>query len=168
MRQTMELAEIVRRDAVTGPNTKWFPADRSSFPLASLVGQQDGGSLAMESPLSSVSGSEEHATPVSRAQGQVIRLLPFTLVWLVLAVGIVWVLGMSWPWLLLMFGGFTAATYWRMNRDEFEFSRNGLERHRVDAYTDLREKELDQSHELKKMALTAYLEIAKSQYGDDK
>jgi len=51
-----------------------------------------------------------------------------------------------------------------MNGQEFEHSRNGVERHRIDAATDLREKELDHTHELKKIALTTYLEIARAQY----
>jgi len=34
----------------------------------------------------------------------------------------------------------------------------------LDSATDMREKELDQAHELKKMALQTYLEIARAQY----
>ena len=51
----------------------------------------------------------------------------------------------------------------RLNGQEFKHSRNEVERHRIDAATDLREKELDQTHGLKKMALTTYLEIARAQ-----
>ena len=165
------------RELVTGPATRWMvePKENIAFPIEQLVGHDAGrvgGALATVDPaLIALGGSEEYATPVSRAKGQVIRLLPFSVVWLVLTGGLVWVLGLSFPYLLLGFAVLTAATYWRMNRDEFDHSRNGLERHRVDAATDLREKELDQTHELKKMALTTYLEIARAQYlgvNDDK
>lgn len=141
-----------------------------NFPIEKLAGGdvgQVGGSLALtdaDRVLGTVAGSEEYATPVSRAKGQVIRLLPFSLVWLVLTGGLVWLLGLTFPYLLVGFAVLTAATYLKMNRDEFEFSRNGLERHRVDASADIAEKQLDQNHELKKMALTTYLEIARAQY----
>ena len=106
--------------------------------------------------------SEEYATPVSRAKGQVIRLLPITIVWLVLTASVVWLMGLSWPYLLIRFSAFTAVTFIRLNRQKFEHSRNRVERHRIYATTDLREKELDQTHELKKMALTTYLEITRA------
>ena len=109
-------------------------------------------------------GSESYETPVSSAKGQVIRLLPMTIVWLVLTASVVWLMGLSWPYLLIGFSALTAATFIRLNGQEFEHSRNGVERHRIYAATDLREKELDHTHELKKMALTTYLEIARAQY----
>ena len=173
MQRTAQTDITVYRDSgVSGPATRWLAPqqDNVNFPIEHLVGNdvgQVGGALTTIDPqltLGSVSGSEEYATPVSRAKGQVIRLLPFSVIWLFLTGGLVWLLGLSFPYLLLGFAVLTAATYWRMNRDEFEYSRNGLERHRVDAATDLREKELDQTHELKKMALTTYLEIARAQY----
>ena len=86
-----------------------------------------------------------------------------TIVWLVLTAGVVWLMGLSWPYLLIRFSALTAATFIRLNGQEFEHSRNKVERHRIDAAAALREKELDQTHELKKMALTTYLEIARAQ-----
>ena len=165
-RQPTGKAEIVQRQEVSGPATRWLPGDNIQFPIERLAGGDVGqvGGVPVDLALYQPAGSEEYATPVSRAKGQLIRLLPFTAVWLILAVGVVWLLGLTWPWLLLWFGIATAFTYWRMNRDEFEFSRNGLERHRVNAAADLKEKELDQTHELKKMALTTYLEIARAHY----
>ena len=169
-RQPTGKAEIVQRQEVSGPATRWLPGDNIQFPIERLAGGdvgQVGGAIAIadaDRVLGSVGGSEEYSTPVSRAKGQLIRLIPFTAVWLILAGGVVWLLGLTWPWLLLWFGIATAFTYWRMNRDEFEFSRNGLERHRVNAAADLAEKQLDQNFELKRMALTTYLEIARAQY----
>ena len=176
-RRTAQRGEIVPlptgergRELVSGPATRWLPADGMNFPIEKLAGGdvgQVGGSLALtdaDRVLGAVAGSEEYATPVSRAKGQVLRLLPFTAVWLLLTGGLVWLLGLSFPYLLVGFAILTAATYVRMNGQEFEHSRNGLERHRVNAAADLAEKQLDQTHELKKMALTTYLEIARAQY----
>ena len=175
-RRTAQRGEIVPlptgergRELVSGPATRWLPADGMNFPIEKLAGGDAGlvgGALAQLDPaiLGAVGGSEEYATPVSRAKGQLLRLLPFSLVWLILTGGIVWALGLSFPYLLVGFAILTAATYVRMNGQEFEHSRNGLERHRVDTAAELREKEMDQTHELKKMALQTYLEIARAQY----
>ena len=168
-RQTTGKAEIVQRQEVSGPATRWMPADNLNFPIERLaggdVGQVGGATVTVDPALyNGTGGSEEYATPVSRAKGQLIRLIPFSAVWLILTGGVVWLLGLTFPYLLVGFALLTAATYLRMNGQEFEHSRNGVERHRIDSATDLAEKQLDQTHELKKMALTTYLEIARAQY----
>jgi len=172
----MQRNEIVvqqnSRDQLSGPNTRWMLPDQPGmdFPIAALAGHdvgQVGGALSRTDAaiLGTVGGSEEYATPVSRAKGQVIRLLPFTAVWLLLTGGLVWVLGLTFPYLLIGFAVLTAATYVKMNGQEFDHSRNGLERHRVNASAEIRLDEAEKAHELKKMALVAYLEIARAQYG---
>ena len=93
----------------------------------------------------------------AQAYRQVIRLLPFSITWLVLGVGITWLLGLTFPYLLIWFSVFTAFSYWAMNKDEFRYSRNGLERHKVDSAVTVRLTELEHSHELRKMALEGYL-----------
>ena len=103
------------------------------------------------------SGSAEHATPRSRAIGQVIRLLPFSLVWALLVWGLVWILGLSAPYFLAGFALLTAVTYYRMDKNEFQYSRNGLERHKVDSALTVRLTELHNSHELRKIAVEGYL-----------
>ena len=157
-----------QRAAVTGPNTRWLPGEGLAFPIDRLAGPDVGsvsGHLATVDPaLIASAGSEEYATPVSRAKGQVIRLLPFAAVWLLLTGGVVWLLGLTFPYLLIGFALLTAATFVKMNGQEFDHSRNGLERHRVNRAADLRKTELENTHELKKMALQTYLEIARAQY----
>ena len=127
------------------------------------MGQPTGAMITIDPALHGAGGSESYETPVSSAKGQVIRLLPMTIVCLVLTAGVIWLMGLSWPYLLIRFSALTAATFIRLNGQEFEHSRNKVERHRIDAAAALREKELDQTHELKKMALTTYLEIARAQ-----
>lgn len=169
-KQSTAIARAAPPATVSGPATRWLPGDNIQFPIDRLAGSDSGqvnGAVAItdaDRVLGTVSGVEEYATPVSRAKGQMIRTLPFAVVWLVLGVGVVWLLGMEWPWLLVWFGTTTAVTFWRLNREEFLYSRNGVERHRIDAAADIAEKQLDQQHELKKMALSTYLEIAKAQY----
>ena len=157
-----------QRAAITGPNTRWLPGDGLNFPIERLAGSDVGsvsGHLATVDPaLIASAGSEEYSTPITRAKGQVIRLLPFAAVWLLLTGGVVWLLGLTLPYLLIGFAVLTAATFIKMNGQEFDHSRNGLERHRVNRAADLRKTELENTHELKKMALQTYLEIARAQY----
>lgn len=174
--RTAQRGEIVQtggdpgRAIVSGPATRWMAGDNIDFPIDRLAGGdvgQVGGAVAIadaDRVLGTVGGVEEYATPVSRAKGQMLRTLPFAVVWLVLGVGVVWLLALEWPWLMLWWGVLTAVSFWRLNREEFLYSRNGVERHRIDASADIAEKQLDQQHELKRMALTTYLEIAKAQY----
>ena len=169
-RRNQIVLQPTSREVISGPNTRWLPSDDLNFPIERLAGSDAGlvgAPLGQLDPaiLSAVGGSEEYATPVSRAKGQLIRLIPFTAAWLVLSVGVVWVLGLTAPYFLLMFALLTAATYLRLNLDEFRYSRNGLERDRVDSAVEVRMDQAEKAHELKKMALVAYLEIARAQYG---
>lgn len=146
-----------QRAAISGPNTRWLAPERTApaellGPVSNMPAVYDPAFASHEG-----SGAEEYATPVSRAKGQVIRLLPFTVVWLMLTGGMVWVMGLTFPYLLIGFAVLTAGTYHAMNRTEFQHSRNGLERHKVDAALSVRMKEADQTHELRKMALKGYL-----------
>lgn len=146
------------REIVSGPATRWMAGDGPDFPIEQMMNMGQGGAMVTIDPaLHQTGGSESYETPISSAKGQVIRLLPMTAVWLVLTVGLVWLLGLTWPYLLIGFSALTAATYWRMNLDGHEHSRNGLERYRVRAATQVRLDENAKSHELRKMALEGYL-----------
>lgn len=168
-RQTIELPaqrmgddnDLAQKLALSGPNTRWLKplAGGSGEPPAALLAPVHNPPVIYDPAFTSHenSGSEEYATPGSRAVGQLIRLAPFSVVWGLLTWGMVWILELSGPYFLLGFAALTAATYWRMNKDEFNFSRNGLERHKVDSALEVRLTELENSHELRKMALEGYL-----------
>jgi uncharacterized protein (DUF2062 family) len=100
---------------------------------------------------------KETATPVQRAFGLGIRLIPFTIAWLVLALVLAFALDGELIVPFLLFAGLTALTYYLMNRQEYEYSAAGLERHKADLAADLRELQLQQEHELKRSALDSYI-----------
>ena len=82
-RRTAQRGEIVPlptgergREVVSGPATRWMaPVEQNiAFPIERLAGNDAGlvgGALAQLDPsiLGAVGGSEEYATPVSRAKG---------------------------------------------------------------------------------------------------
>lgn len=158
------LVQAHQRATVEGPNTRWLLPEQE--PPAQLLAPMSAPSVYVEPAFTSHenSGSEEYATPISRAQGQVIRLIPFSIVWLLLTGGVVALLGLGFPHLLTAFALLTAITYWRMNRDEFDHSRNGLERHKVNAALEVRLLQMEQDHELKKEMMQTYLRIAEGHY----
>lgn len=164
-RQTIELpARVIDDDtaqklALSGPNTRWLkPLGGETLPDA-LLGPVQNAPIVYDPAFTSHenSGGQEYATPVSRGMGQILRLLPFTVVWALLAGGAVWLMGVQWQWFLIYFALLTAISYGLMDWNEHKHSRNGLERHKVDSALTVRLTELENSHELRKMALEGYL-----------
>ncbi|MCB0082025.1 MAG: hypothetical protein KDE47_13885 [Caldilineaceae bacterium] len=112
--------------------------------------------VTIEPAAQAYEGATERTSGVDRSKALVIRLLPFTGVWLVLAVAVAMLAG-SGVMGLLVFSLFTAATYAAMDRQERQFSRNGLERHKVDVLASLKRDEMRHTQELRRMALRSYL-----------
>jgi len=155
-------AEIVQsgRDIVSGPNMKWMTPEPDHFPIEQMMDGQPPAALTTIDPaltLGAVSGSESYETPVNNAKEMLLRMIPFAIAWALLTWGIVWVLQLSAPFFLLVFVVLTAGNFWRMNLDGHEYSRNGLERFRVEAATQVRLDENAKAHELRWMALDGYL-----------
>ena len=112
--------------------------------------------IAIEQAAQGYEGATERTSGVDRSKALVIRLLPFTAVWLVLAVAVGWLAGSGIVGLLI-FAAFTGATYAAMDRTEYQFSRNGLERHKVNTLAGLKREEMRHQQELRRMALQSYL-----------
>lgn len=160
---TAQRAEIVplpsgSREIVSGPNTRWIGGD-VQFPIEQMMnmGGPSGVMVTIDPALHGAGGAESYEAPITAAKGQVIRLIPFTIAWLFLAGGIVWVLGVDWQWFFVYFAILTAFSYYKLDKNGHEHSRNGLERYRVRAATQVRLDENAKAHELRKMALEGYL-----------
>jgi hypothetical protein len=104
---------------------------------------------------------------MDRSKALVVRMLPFTFVWLVLAVGVSWAASMGGGFTLVLFAGLTSVTYAHLDRQERQFSRNGIERHKIDTLADLKLAEMDHAQELRRMALSAHLKMLGVQDDDD-
>jgi len=123
--------------------------------------------IYVDAPLQTLDGATEKTTGLDRSQALVVRMLPFTLVWLVLAVGVSWAASMGGAFTLVMFAGLTSITYGYLDRQERQFSRNGLERHKVDTLAHLKLAEMDHTQELRRMALQAHLKMLGVDDDDD-
>jgi hypothetical protein len=112
-------------------------------------------------PLAANHGATEKTNGMDRSKALVFRLLPFSVTWLVLTVGVVWLSGIHGAWGLLIFAGLTALSYGNMDKREYTYSRNGVEMRKVNTLHDLKAMELEQAHELRKMVLIAQIEMAR-------
>lgn len=97
----------------------------------------------------------------------ILRLTPYSLVWLVLSVGVSWAASMGGWFVLILFAALTSVTYAYLDRQEYQFSRNGLERHKVDTLADLKRDEMTHQQELRRMALAATLKMLEVRDGND-
>lgn len=110
-------------------------------------------------------GAQERTSPMDRAQALQVRLRPFLWAWGGVGVvvgGAVWLLGGAWPVGAmagaLLFAALTAGTYIKLNGQDYEYSREGTERHRVSTAADLAREQMRNDHELRRRALETYLQ----------
>ena len=67
--------------------------------------------------------------------------------------------GGGWVLAFCLFAASSLFVYAVMDGREHKYSRNGLERHKVDTLAELKFDEHDKTHELRKMALKAQIEM---------
>lgn len=122
--------------------------------------------------LTAVDGAQERTSAMDRARALRVRLLPFVLLWALLAVivfVVVLFVAQNAPGAalggLLAFTALTAFTYYRLNRTDYDYSREGTERHKVDTAAYLMERNMDHEQELRRMALEAYLQTLERNEG---
>lgn len=109
-------------------------------------------------------GTKESTSAVDRARGLRIRLLPFLGLYGLAGVvvgGVVWYVAGIVPVAALLavltFAGLGISTYRRMNLDDYDHSTSGVERLRISEAAQLQREQLEQTHELRRMALESYL-----------
>lgn len=120
--------------------------------------------LELAQALTAVDGAQERTSAMDRARALRVRLMPFVALWGLLGVivgVVVLYVAQNAPGAalggLLTFAALTAYTYYRLNRTDYDYSREGTERHKVDTAAYLVERQMDNEHELRKMALETYL-----------
>jgi|GEM_PF-2749802 hypothetical protein len=151
-----DAALVSQRELVAGPNTRWFNEPTPPPPMPMEVVKSP--PMLVEPAFHAQPGADEKSTPRSRAVGLVIRSIPLLLVWLVLSIGMVWLLAVEWPWIFIFWGLLSAVTWLLHDRREYEYSRGGVERHRADRAYQLKRLEMVQNHELRREMLRRYLD----------
>jgi hypothetical protein len=117
-------------------------------------------------------GADERTSGMDRSNALVVRMLPFGCASLCLAfvAALVFALngGGEWsaPVALLVLALCLAYTYSHMDARERDYSRAGLERHRINTAAALKSQELAQQHELRRAALAQYMRTLEGQNHD--
>lgn len=153
-------ATIARRNFVTPGPLPLAKREPVTVDVPARVTEAD--PLNLAAGWTSFEGTQEHTSAMDRARALRVRLFPFVLLWALLSV-IVGVLvlitvkdnvgaGLT---ALLTFSAMTAYTYYRLNRTDYDYSREGTERHKVDVVADLARKQMDNEYELRRQALEA-------------
>ncbi len=111
-------------------------------------------------------GARENTSAMDRAQALRVRLLPWVGVWALLSiiVGVVVIrvvgdLPGAGIATLLIFSAMTAFTYYKMDSKDYEYSREGTERHKVDVVHDIALARMDHELEQKRLAFSFYLTL---------
>lgn len=115
--------------------------------------------IHVDGPLQTLDGATEKTSGMDRSLALVVRMVPFTFIHFLLALGISHMATMGNAFMVVLFAGLTSITYGYLDRQERQFSRNGLERHKVDTLAELKLAEMDHTQELRRMALRAHLQM---------
>lgn len=142
-------APLARREPVTIDAPQWMVQQQAQDLTRALETQE---------------GAQERTSAMDRAKALRVRLLPFVLLWALLAVivfAVVLYVAQNAPGAalggLLAFTALTAITYVKLNTTDYQYSREGTERHKVDTAAYLVERQMEHEQELRKTALDAYL-----------
>ena len=110
-------------------------------------------------------GAVERTSAMDRAQAVRVRVVPFLWTWAGVGLvvgGAVWLLAGKAPEAALLgalvFAALTGWTYYRLNRTDYDYSREGTERHRITTAADLERARMQHEQELRAKALDAYLQ----------
>jgi hypothetical protein len=156
--------DIVRRaSSFVAPEPKQLPATIDA--PAWLVERQP---LDMANVWTPTEGARESTSAMDRAKALRVRLLPFVVLWVLLSVivgVVVLYAAKNAPGAallgLLTFTALSAFTYYRLNRTDYEYSREGTERHRLDTAADLARRRMNHEHDLRDRALDIYEQTLK-------
>lgn len=120
--------------------------------------------IDLASAFQSQDGGDDFTSRFDRSIALVIRLIPFSVVWLVLACGVVWKLGLEGSDGFLIFGVLTAYTYYRLDTSERYDSKHGVEHHRIDSATYLTERQMELEQENRRAMTQAYIRYLEGEH----
>ena len=104
-------------------------------------------------------GASEKTSGMDRSKACLVRLIPYTVINLILSLTLVSLAGGGWVLAFCLLAASSLFAYAVLDGREHKYSRNGLERHKVDTLAELKFDEQDKTHELRKLALTAQIEM---------
>ena len=100
---------------------------------------------------------KETTGPMERSKALIVRLLPVTLIYLVLSVALAFAFNVSLVWAFVGFAGLTWWSYYSLDASERYDSATGVEHHRIDAAERLASQKMEYDAQLRREITQAYL-----------
>mgnify|MGYP007009266425 CR=1 FL=1 len=100
---------------------------------------------------------KETSDPLVRSKALVVRLLPVSLIYLVLAVALAFAFNVALVWSFVAFAALTWWSYYSLDASERYDSATGVEHHRIDAAERLASQKMEYDAQLRREITQAYL-----------
>ncbi len=94
---------------------------------------------------------------MERSKALIVRLLPVSLIYMVLAIALAIAFNVSLVWAFMAFAGLTWWSYYSLDASERYDSATGVEHHRIDAAERLASQKMEHDAQLRREVTQAYL-----------
>jgi hypothetical protein len=100
---------------------------------------------------------KETTGPMERSKALIVRLLPVSLIYMVLAIALAFAFNVALVWAFVAFAGLTWLSYYSLDSAERYDSATGVEHHRIDAAERLASQKMEHDAQLRKEITAAFL-----------
>ena len=166
LRQTITRADMDRQNERNRYNAQsnYVPAavadERREAPtigVGALLTHDD--AIHVGQPLAVQHGTYEKTSGMDRSLAWGVRLVPYTIMLLLLTLLLTRLSGGSFLLGFCLFAGGSLCLYGVLDYREHKYSRSGVELHKVDSLVYLKDKEMELNHELKTMVVQSQIEM---------
>jgi hypothetical protein len=121
------------------------------------IGQPQTPVIMVDQAFQPQSTIRETTGPMERSKALIVRLLPVSAIYMVLAIALALAFNVALVWAFVAFAGLTWWSYYSLDASERYDSATGVEHHRIDAAERLAEKKMAHDAQLRKEITAAFL-----------
>lgn len=110
---------------------------------------------------------KETTGPMERSKALIVRLLPVSLIYMVLAIALAFAFNVALVWAFVAFAALTWWSYYSLDASERYDSATGVEHHRIDAAERLASQKMEYDAQLRREITQAYLKQLESPKHDN-
>jgi hypothetical protein len=134
-----------------------------AYPIASVQAQQldpvtqPPPMIRVDQAFQAQSTTRETTGPMERSKALIVRLLPVSTIYMVLAIALAFAFNVALVWAFVAFAGLTWWSYYTLDVAERYDSATGVEHHRIDAAERLASQKMAYDVQLRREITQAYL-----------
>ena len=103
--------------------------------------------------------TKESTGPMERSKALIVRLLPVSVIYMVLAIALAFAFNVALAWAFVAFAGLTAFSYYNMDNLERYDSATGVEHHRIEAAKEVALQKLANDRAQQQEITQAYIKM---------